>query len=293
MARSRNIKPSIMENEDLAELDPIARLLFIYLWMLADREGRLEDRPKRIAGRALPYDRAADVDDLLQQLHVMGFILRYSINECKYIQIVSFEKHQHPHCKEAPSTIQAPDKNSASTVQVQGKNETSPADSLLLIPDSLLLIPDTGLPLTDSGATPDKPAKGAKEYSSEFEEAWVAYPKRPGASRSDSFKAWSARIKAGADPQTILAGVIRYANYCSASGTDAEYIKQPATFFGPGEHYLSDWTVPVRSNNQLRMTQSQINAQAFARSVGLAPVVPMQGDFIEGECYEQTTRALG
>ena len=52
-----------MENEELADLDPIARLLFIYLWMLADREGRLEDRPKRIAGRALPYDREADVDD--------------------------------------------------------------------------------------------------------------------------------------------------------------------------------------------------------------------------------------
>ncbi|MBK7414652.1 MAG: hypothetical protein IPJ38_05595 [Dechloromonas sp.] len=72
MARSRNIKPSIMENEDLAELAPIVRLLFIYLWMLADREGRLEDRPKRIAGRALPYDRDADVDAMLDQLPLQG-----------------------------------------------------------------------------------------------------------------------------------------------------------------------------------------------------------------------------
>ena len=49
MARSRNIKPSIMANEELAELEPLSRLLFIYLWMLADKAGRLEDRPKRIA----------------------------------------------------------------------------------------------------------------------------------------------------------------------------------------------------------------------------------------------------
>ena len=50
MARSRNIKPSIMANEELAELEPLSRLLFIYLWMLADKAGRLEDRPKRIKG---------------------------------------------------------------------------------------------------------------------------------------------------------------------------------------------------------------------------------------------------
>lgn len=81
MARSRNIKPSIMENEELAELEPIARLLFIYLWMLADREGRLEDRPKRIAGRALPYDRDADVDNLLNQLAGAGFITRYMVGD--------------------------------------------------------------------------------------------------------------------------------------------------------------------------------------------------------------------
>ena len=49
MARARNIKPGFFANENLAECDPLARLLFAGLWCLADREGRLEDRPKRIA----------------------------------------------------------------------------------------------------------------------------------------------------------------------------------------------------------------------------------------------------
>lgn len=39
MARARNIKPSFFKNEDLADLNPFDRLLFIGLWCLADREG--------------------------------------------------------------------------------------------------------------------------------------------------------------------------------------------------------------------------------------------------------------
>ena len=77
-----------------------------------------------------------------------------------------------------------------------------------------------------------------------FELAWQAYPKRPGASKSDSLKAWNARLKAGADPLEIIAGVKAYAAYIVAKGSEPEFIKQPATFFGPGKHYLADWTPP-------------------------------------------------
>ena len=52
MARSRNIKPGFFKNEDLLDLPYEYRLLFVGLWTLADREGYLEDRPKRI--RMLP-----------------------------------------------------------------------------------------------------------------------------------------------------------------------------------------------------------------------------------------------
>ena len=67
MARSRNIKPGFFLNDELAECDPLARLLFAGLWCIADREGRLEDRPKRIKAEVLPYD-DCDVDELLNQL---------------------------------------------------------------------------------------------------------------------------------------------------------------------------------------------------------------------------------
>ena len=104
MSRARNIKPGFFSNEDLAEIDPIGRLLFIGLWTLADREGRLEDRPKRIKAEILPYDNC-DVDSLLNDLQSYGFIKRYSAQGKKYMQIVTFSKHQNPHPNEKKSEI--------------------------------------------------------------------------------------------------------------------------------------------------------------------------------------------
>ncbi len=51
--RARGIKPAFFKNEELAELGTVAQLLFIGLWCLADREGRLEDRPKRIGAEVM------------------------------------------------------------------------------------------------------------------------------------------------------------------------------------------------------------------------------------------------
>lgn len=108
MARARNIKPGFFVNEQLGECSPLARLLFVGLWCLADREGRLEDRPRRIKASILPYD-SCDADALLRELQDARFILRYQVGDRGYIQIISFTKHQQPHHKEVGSEIPAPD----------------------------------------------------------------------------------------------------------------------------------------------------------------------------------------
>lgn len=143
MARSRNIKPSIMDNEELAELEPLSRLLFIYLWMLADREGRLEDRPKRIAAQALPYDRSADVDAMLDALQAGGFILRYRTGGVACIQIVAFEKHQNPHIRETASELP---KSEAGTTKARTEHNLGSVEASPRTPDSLLWIPDSLIP---------------------------------------------------------------------------------------------------------------------------------------------------
>lgn len=104
MARARNIKPGFFKNEDLAECTPWARLLFPGLWMLADREGRLENRPKRIKGEIFPFDNV-DVQSLLDELETWGFIKRYEICGVKCLQIINFIEHQSPHSTEKDSEL--------------------------------------------------------------------------------------------------------------------------------------------------------------------------------------------
>lgn len=143
MARARNIKPAIFKNELLGEADPILTVVFIGLWCLADREGRLEDRPKRIKAEILPYRECPGFNGYLTELASLGFIRRYEVGGAAYIQVVNFLKHQAPHKTERPSEIPEPPEESDScplTVKAPLSNGTTSVKESL-IPDSL--IPDS------------------------------------------------------------------------------------------------------------------------------------------------------
>jgi hypothetical protein len=140
MARSRNIKPGFFTNDVLGELPALTRLLFAGLWTICDRDGRVEDRPKKIRAEVLPYDQC-DPEEMLQALHNSGFIVRYEAGGKRLIQVLAWAEHQNPHVKEAPSSLPAPDKHQTSTVQAPDKQSPSPEPAGLipssLIPDSL------------------------------------------------------------------------------------------------------------------------------------------------------------
>jgi hypothetical protein len=199
MARTRSIKPGFFDNEILGDLPPLTRLLFIGLWTIADREGRLEDKPRRIKKMLLGYDDvdADGVDKMLQSLHDTGFIFRYTVDGNKYIQVVNFLKHQNPHVKEKPSeippppdfiaehhesTIQAPDLHSADTVQAG--------------PITVNLSPTTGTlsPTTDNPPEGEDDVDGPDEQPKKsllerrFDEFWAAYPKKVG--KKAAWNAW-------------------------------------------------------------------------------------------------------
>ena len=107
MARSRMLKPGFFKNEDLLDLPPLTRLLFAGLWGIADRDGRIEDRPKRIKIEVLPAD-DCDVNLMLWFLQASGFIVRYEHSGRYYVAILSFNKHQCPHKDERQSEIPPP-----------------------------------------------------------------------------------------------------------------------------------------------------------------------------------------
>ena len=158
MARARNIKPALFKNEILGVEDPMLTILFINLWCLADKAGRLEDRPLRIKAETFPYRENIDINGYLTVLHRLGFICRYECNGLKIIQVINFDKHQHPHKTEAETVLPEYIENSDScylTVKEPLNNGSRPADSLNT--DSLntdSLIPDCGVSESIDSSTP-------------------------------------------------------------------------------------------------------------------------------------------
>jgi len=146
--------------------DPILTILFAGLWCLADRSGRLEDRPARIKAEIFPYRELPAFDNYLCELQKLGFISRYDVNEVSIIQVVNFVKHQNPHANEKQSELpEKPFKSRRSNTTVktlvkhqsctrvapelhQSRTDKIGTSTMLLglIPDSLIpdsLIPDS------------------------------------------------------------------------------------------------------------------------------------------------------
>lgn len=151
MARARNIKPGLFKNEILGVADPMYTLLFQGLWLLADREGRLEDRPLRIKVEVFPYRDGIDMNAMLGWLVKAGFIQRYQCGGLALIQILNFTKHQNPH-KNEPESIYSPPDELGTTSEEIGSTRADPG---FLIPDSGLLIPVAAAP-------PPPPARKSK-----------------------------------------------------------------------------------------------------------------------------------
>lgn len=102
---------------------------------------------------------------------------------------------------------------------------------------------------SDNGS--EKNCSSKENYSSEFEQAWQAYPKRAGGnSKAAAWKAWKARTNDGVTTEAMLAGVNRYAGYVRATGSEGtQFIKQAATFFGPDRHFEEVWQPPAGKTN--------------------------------------------
>jgi hypothetical protein len=115
MARIRYLKPDFFLDEDLAEHPLEVRMLFAGLWCIADKAGRLEDRPKRIKAMVFPYDDGIDIEACLDALTQpktssgRSFIRRYVVNGQGYIDIPQWEKHQKPHRTEKESILPGPE----------------------------------------------------------------------------------------------------------------------------------------------------------------------------------------
>lgn len=164
MARTRNLKPSFFTNDLLAECEPMARLLFAGLWTLADRDGRLEYRPRRIKGHLFPYDNC-DVALLVEQLASRGFVRVYRAAGIDVLEIPTFGEHQRCHPDERSEGLPPPPEGDATSVFPERNTEPgNPAREPGNFPATCALYPSV---LTPSVLTPSSscPPSGTQKRS--------------------------------------------------------------------------------------------------------------------------------
>jgi hypothetical protein len=152
MPRSRELKYGFFTDEEIARLTPWARLLFEGLWCLADRDGRLEDRPARIHALVFPYDHQLDIDALLREIaEAKGdFIQRYEVDGKNYIQIRTLNKNQHFHPKEKSAGYPTPP--ARKVPGLPGNSTSNPA-----LPSLSSLPSQSSMPSVDCSEVADEP----------------------------------------------------------------------------------------------------------------------------------------
>lgn len=210
MARSRNIKPSFFTSEQLADQDPLGRILFIGMWTLADYKGDFEWKERTIKVQLLPFDNC-DVKALAINLDKSRLVSFYSDGDRVFVHIPNFRKHQNPHPNEKKkgSDIPAYSETLRQVVDLQtlainrdkSRQESEqklsdPADSLLLNPDSPSLIPSSG---ATSGAGAGKPPKTKKSTALDFD----SWPDQPSDQILSDWIAMRKRLKADVS-QTVV-----------------------------------------------------------------------------------------
>lgn len=174
MARTRQIKPEFWTDDDTVTLEPCAKLLFIGMWGLADKEGRLEDKPLSILMRILPREQV-NPDLILGELAARGLIVRYVAAGLRVIQIRSFKKHQHIHPDEAKSKLPAPQeekpndyngpRDSVGSNEIQlNPSESKPTSDLRLTTSDLPSAPPARDPTIPAGATGEDPKRPRSAY---------------------------------------------------------------------------------------------------------------------------------
>lgn len=95
--RIRSIKPEFCSDEKIGALSPAARLHFILLWMVCDRHGVFENKPRQLVVQLYPYDEkmtASDFEALTSELLQQDLCSTAVVLQKNYCRVNNFNKHQ-------------------------------------------------------------------------------------------------------------------------------------------------------------------------------------------------------
>ena len=194
--KSRLLKPGFFTNEDLAECEPLARILYAGLWCFADKNGCFEWRPLKIKAEILPYEDNG-VENLLEQLLNQNLIQMYQFNGKTYGFIPTFLNHQSPHKNEAKTSIPIPEHLSEKLHEIN--------------------IPNINI---------NKNKNKNISYTEEFKNFWNEYPRKQ--QKGKAFEAWLKIRNPIPDIQEVLTTLEKYKK--TNQWQDTQFIPLPATW---------------------------------------------------------------
>lgn len=208
MARIRTIKPEFFTSEDIVALSAFARLLYIALWCEADRDGRMQWKPRTFKMRYFPADNI-DIVSLCDEILGAGLIQLYGDG---LAFIPAFHKHQHINPRESQSLLPDPGE------------ETTRDDASSTRDDASVTYREEGKGKegvhTRQDATRESPPPVG------FGEFWSAYPRKVG--KGEAEKAW--KVTKGVELKTILQAIERARATEQWRKDGGQFIPHPATW---------------------------------------------------------------
>lgn len=253
--RTRKIRPGFFKSENVADLPIAARLYFIGLWCAADRDGRLEYRPKRLKAEIFPYDNV-DIEKLTDVITCNGFAVKYEVNAKQYLFINNFVKYQDPHPHEAKSQIPP---------YVITSNVMS-VTSRVIIPravDSVVSVTSVDSVTSPAVTSNDIPA-GA------FDVIWSHYPRPDG--KKEAERHFKASVKTKKDWLDINAALRAYLNHLNKTHTESKFIKMGSTWFNNWKDWVDMEEKNAANNGGKGSSEYAAISRAAREAAGLGKI---------------------
>lgn len=226
MAHTRYIKPDFFKDEDIAELEYWVRLLYIGLWILADKEGRLEYRSKRINVELFPYDKVnieLGLKELMKNKSNSNkpYIYIYEDKGNSYIQIINWHKYQKPHFTEKESIIPAYNNNDSALKDLKTKYnlKIKATGSDLEVKEPLINVDLT-----------------VRDTKFDFETVWNSYPNKLGKKAAKGH--FNTSVKNATDYNNLIKAINNYKKDIEYKKIEDKYIKHGFTFFNNWQDWV-------------------------------------------------------
>ena len=285
MARIRSIHPGIFTDEAFASVSMAARILLIGIWCEAWDDGIFEWKPLKLKMRLFPAD-DVDVGVLLDELAAHNCIQQFDGGGRPYGAIRNFCKFQRPKKPNSsnalPESLRSYVAFSEAVPNQYGTGEEAAPHQYGTDGEKSLQREEVGgkdrvsfASLTRAiSAAPSKARKAAP--AARFEEAfgrfWGSYPHRPGDPRKPAHDRFVAKVKAGADPEAIVAGAIAFAR--KRAGEDPKFTPQAKTWLNE-ERWTSETTAqPATPAELYERVDTYFVTGGWAPAWGPAPGEP-------------------